>query len=147
MISNRINNISSSKESFDRAAPFYNNALNSCGFKDRIAFIQNIPKSNARSRKRNIIWFNPPYSLNVRTNVAKIFLNLIDKCLPKGHKFHKLFNRNNLKVSYSCLPSIKKITTSHNKNILSNTPDYTNQLTGDAEVIGQILISLFEHNN
>ena len=128
MISNRINNISSSKESFDRAAPFYNNALNSCGFKDRIAFIQNIPKSNARSRKRNIIWFNPPYSLNVRTNVAKLFLNLIDKCFPKGHKLHKLFNRNNLKVSYSCLPSIKKIITSHNKNILSNTPDYTNQL-------------------
>ena len=59
MISNRINNISSSKESFDRAAPFYNNALISCGFKDRIAFIQNIPKSNARSRKRNIIWFTP----------------------------------------------------------------------------------------
>ena len=41
---------------------------------------------------------------------------------------HKLFNRNNLKVSYSCLPSIKKIITSRNKNILSNTPDYTNQL-------------------
>ena len=90
MISNRVNNISSSKESFDRAAPFYYNALNSCGFKDCIAFIQNIPKSNARSRKRNIIWFNPPYSLNVRTNVAKIFLNLIYKCFPKGHKLHKL---------------------------------------------------------
>ena len=42
--------------------------------------------------------------------------------------FLTLFNRNNLKVSYSCLPSIKKIITSHNKNILSNTPDYTNQL-------------------
>ena len=75
MIFNRISNISSSKESFDKAAPFYNNALNSCGFKDSIGFIQNIPKSNARSRKRNIIWFNPPYSLNVRTNVAKIFLD------------------------------------------------------------------------
>ena len=128
MISNRINNISSSKQSFDRAAPFYNNALNSCGFKDRIAFIQNIPKSNARSRKQNIIWFNPPNSLNVRTNVAKILLNLIDKCFPKGHKLHKLFNRNNLKVSYRCLPSIKKTISSHNKNTLSNTPDYTNQL-------------------
>ena len=125
MIPNRISNISSSKESFDRPAPFYNNALNSFGFKDSIAFIQNIPKSNARSRKQNIIWFNPPYSLNVRTNVAKIFLDLIDKCFSKGHKFHKLFNRNNLKVSYSCLPSIKKIITSHNKNI-PRTVDFPN---------------------
>ena len=127
MFSNRISNISSSKESFDRAASFYNNALNSCEFKDSIAFIQNIPKTNARSRKRNI-WFNPSYSLNVRTTVAKIYLDLIDKCFPKGHKFHKLFNRNKLKVSFSCLPIIKKIITSHNKSILSNTPDYTNQL-------------------
>ena len=115
MISNRISNISSSKVSFDRAAPFYNNALNSCGFKDNIAFIQNIPIPNARSRKGNIIWFNSSYSLNIRMNVAKIFLDLTDKYFPEVHKFHKLLNRNNLNVSYSCLPNIKKIITSHNK--------------------------------
>ena len=70
MISNRIRNISSSKEFFDSTALFYNNAFNSCGFKHSIAFIQNIPKCYKRSRKRNIIWFNPPYLLYVRTNVS-----------------------------------------------------------------------------
>ena len=29
---------------------------------------------NTKSRKRNIIWFNPRYSMNVQTNVAKKFL-------------------------------------------------------------------------
>ena len=65
MISNRISIIYSSSEAFDRAAPLYNNTLNSCGFKESIAFIQDIPKFNARFRKRHIIWFNPPHSLNV----------------------------------------------------------------------------------
>ena len=41
---------------------------------------QNI-KQNAtttKNRKRNIIWFNPPYSANVVTKVGKHFLSLLD---------------------------------------------------------------------
>ena len=82
MISNHINNISSRQEAFDRTTPFYYNALNSCGFKDNIAFIQNIAKGKCNKvffiSKTKHFWFNPPYSLNIRTNVAKIFLGLID---------------------------------------------------------------------
>ena len=59
--------------------------------------------------------------MNLKTNVAKKFLTLLDKCFPKSHKFHKLFNRNNVKVSYSCLPNISNIITSHNRKVLSNT--------------------------
>jgi hypothetical protein len=128
MISNRISSISSNKENFDKAAPFYNNALNSCGYKENITFNPDTLKVNARTRYRNIIWFNPPFSISVRTNVAKLFLGIIDKCFPKGHKFQKLFNRNNVKVSYSCLPNIKNIINAHNKNILSDTPDNSTQL-------------------
>ena len=51
-----------------------------------------------RSRKRKIIWFNPPFSKNVCTNVAKHFLDLIDKHFHATHKFNKLFNRNNFYV-------------------------------------------------
>ena len=39
-------------------------------------------------RQRKIIWFSPPYSVNVETNVGKVFVNLI----------HKIFNKNNVKV-------------------------------------------------
>ena len=34
------------------------------------------------------------------------------------HKLHKLFNRNNVKLSYSCLPNIKSIINSHNRKKL-----------------------------
>ena len=130
MISERISKISSNKEVFDRAAPFYNNALYTSGYKSNISYQEpqtNRTTNTARSRPRNIIWFNPPYSMNVKTNVAKKFLTLLDKCFPKSHKFHKLFNRNNVKVSYSCLPNISNIISSHNRKVLSNTNENQNQ--------------------
>ena len=34
-------------------------------------------------------------------------------------KFHKIFNKNTVKVSYSCMPNIKSIINAHNKKILS----------------------------
>ncbi|XP_065639655.1 uncharacterized protein LOC136072378 [Hydra vulgaris] len=120
MISNRISNISSSKEVFDRATSIYNNALAASGFDENISFQKNLTPSKSKSRSRNIIWFNPPFSQNVNTNVAKTFLNLIEKHFPKTHKFRKIFNKNNLKVSYSCLPNFTNIINSHNKKVLSN---------------------------
>jgi len=35
--------------------------------------------TSIRNRSRNIIWFNPPYSINVKTNIAKSFLNTFPK--------------------------------------------------------------------
>lgn len=49
-----------------------------------------------------LFWFNPRFSQSVQTNVAKSFHPLIDKNFTKSHKLHKIFNRNNHKVSYSC---------------------------------------------
>ena len=69
-----------------------------------------------------MIWFKPPYSINVTTKVGKFFLSSIDKHFPPHHKLHKLFNRNNVKISYSCLPNIKSIINSHNRKILYPTP-------------------------
>ena len=40
------------------------------------------------------------------TNVAKIFLNLIEKLFPCSSKLHKIFNKNTGKVSYSCTQKI-----------------------------------------
>ena len=69
-------------------------------------------------RQRKIIWFNPPYSVNVETNVGKVFVNLIDKHFPKTIKFRKIFNRNNVKVCYSCSPNFGSMIKSHNDRIL-----------------------------
>ena len=61
-----------------------------------------------RKGKRQIKWFNPPLSKNVRSNIGRDFFKIIDKHFPKSNKLHKLFNRNTVKVSYSCTENMKK---------------------------------------
>ena len=46
--------------------------------------------------------------MTVKTNIGKEFLKIIDECFPVGNKMHKILNRNNVKVSYSCLPSMQQ---------------------------------------
>ena len=131
-IEDRLRNLSSSKRIFDEAAPHYQEALDKSGYKYKIKFERNgsdednndqdgnvSTQGTRRNRARNIIWFNPPFSKSVSTNVAKYFLELIEKHFPIRHKFRKLFNRNNLKVSYSCMRNMKAIVNSHNKKILT----------------------------
>ena len=78
-------------------------------------------KDNPQQPKRQIIWFNPPYSKNITTEVGKFFLSSIDKHFPPHHKLDELFNRNDVKISYSCLPNIKSIINTHNKNSIPVT--------------------------
>ena len=49
-------------------------------------------------------------------------MSLIDKHFPPHHKLHKLFKRNNVKLSYSCLPNIKSTLNAHNRKILYPSP-------------------------
>ena len=71
-ISNRISSISSNQSVFNSAIPMYKEALKNSGFDDEIKYIpsnlQN-KKSQTKNRKRKIIWFNSPYSMNVKTSV------------------------------------------------------------------------------
>ena len=106
MISKRISQLSSSEKIFNDEAPVYNEALRLAGYEEKITFSQPKPKQKKRKRNRNILWFNPPWSDKVQTNIAKRFLGLIDKHFPKDSPLHKYFNRNNVKVSYSCMPNI-----------------------------------------
>ena len=95
----------------------YNDALSASGYKENLTFQQDLRPSK-KVRQRKIIWFNPPYSVNVETNLGKTFLNLIDKHFLRMNKFHKIFNRNNVKVSYSCLPNFVNMIKSLNNRIL-----------------------------
>ena len=70
-------------------------------------------------RHRNVIWFNPPYSKNVKTNIGRTFLQLVDKHFPKSSHLHKIFNRNSIKISYSCLNNVKTTIKDHNTKIRS----------------------------
>ena len=63
------------------------------------------------------MWLNPPFSSNVETNVARKFLKLVKKHFSK-HCYHKIFNKNNIKVSYSCMDNMEKLVKKHNNNLL-----------------------------
>ena len=111
-ISKRISNISSNKATFNK------DVLSASGYKENLTYQQDLTPSK-KVRQKKIILFNPPYSVNMETNIGKTFLKLIDKHFPKTNKFCKIFNRNNVKVSYSCLPNFANIIKSHNNRILS----------------------------
>ena len=65
-----------------------------------------------------MIWYNPPYSKTVKTNVGAQFLKLIGKHFPRGHKLHKILNKNSLKISYSCMKNMLQIIKAHKSMIL-----------------------------
>ena len=62
--------------------------------------------------------------MNVQTNIGREFLNLVSKHFPKNHRYNKIFNKNNIKVSYSCTDNLQTIIKKHNRKILgtSKTP-------------------------
>ena len=60
----------------------------------------------------------PPYSRTVVTDVGKQFLRLLDVHFPRHDPLHKIFNRNNVKVNYGCMPNIQAGISSNNKKIL-----------------------------
>ena len=116
-INRRLSNISSDKQSFETAIPPYQQALKRSGYDYNLNFNPQPPK-HKRSRNRNIIWFNPPYSANVATNIGHRFLQTIDECFPHSHPLRKIFNKNTLKLSYSCMTNMQNIISAHNKSLL-----------------------------
>ena len=84
MVNRIISDISCNKGYVDKAAPGYNNALKFSGLNENIQFRSATPPR--RNRNRKIIWFNPPYIVNVKTNIGRIFLRLIDKHFPQHNK-------------------------------------------------------------
>ena len=75
-----------------------------------------------RQRHRNVTWFNPLFSKNVRTDIGRRFLQLVAKHFPRTSELHKIFNKNTVKVSYSCLPNMANIISGHNKRLKHPPP-------------------------
>ena len=104
-INKRLTEISSDEESFQSTSQQYQQSLQSIGYNHKLKYKHPLIYSTtrARNRQRNIIWYNPPFSKNVSTNIGQIFLKIIDEEFPAGHPLHKIFNRNTVKISYSCM--------------------------------------------
>ena len=127
-INNRLAAISSNQTVFEQSIKQYDEALKESGYKYKLKFEKPNEENNSNSRKRKILWFNPPYSETVATNIGKKFLQLIDEHFPKENKLHKIFNRNSTKVSYSTMPNLQQIIDSHNKSKLRRPKDPTTNL-------------------
>ena len=72
-----------------------------------------------RIRKRKIIWFSPPYSKNVKTNIDKIFSKSLHKHFLPSHSFDKIFNKKSFKISDSCMRSMSSIIPAYNCSTLN----------------------------
>ena len=120
-IGKRLSEISSDVESFRSFKGDYEQALRKSGHKAKLEFKPPLPNNEPRKkgRKRNIIWFTPPYSSALKTNLGKEFLSLIDKNFPVNNPLNKIINRKTIKLSYSCTPNMKTIIANHNSKILS----------------------------
>ena len=121
-IEKRFSETASSKDIFDKSLKLYQDALKDSGYSNDFRYVENNNNTNdsKRNRKRKIIWFNSPFFKSVKTNIGKIFLQLLSKHFPKNHKMHKIFNRNTVKISYSCMKNIDSIISAHNRNILNS---------------------------
>ena len=74
-----------------------------------------------KNENENVISYGltPPYSQEVATNVGKKFLQLLDLHFPRSSNLRKIFNRNTVRVSYSCTKNIGRIIKSHNHKLLN----------------------------
>ena len=104
-----------SKEVFDESIAPYQQAPKESGYDHKLTYNPEPTPRNKRKRKRDITWYNPPFDSNVKTNLGRKFLHIVDKCFQKSHPFYKIFNRHNLKLSYSCMPNMKSVVSSHTK--------------------------------
>ena len=100
-INKRLTAISSSKETFDDAP--YQKALTESGYNYKLTYNppQEQARKNKRKRTRNITWYNPPFNSNIKTNLGRKFLHIVDRCFPKHHPLHKIFNIVCLKILWS----------------------------------------------
>ena len=120
-IEERLSNNSSNEQVFNSAKPEYEKALKDTGYKNvKLKYRAQEEQRKRNNRNRKVIWFNPLYSKQVSTNIPKHFLNLLDQHFLKQHKLYKNFNRNNVKVSYSCTENISSYISSHNEKLLNS---------------------------
>ena len=131
-IESKLSILSINEKIFQEAGPTYQKALYNSGYRHTLTYklLKNDNSSTninkiKRNTKQQIIWFNPPFYLKMKTKISKFFLNLLDKHFPPHIKLHRLFNRTNVKISYSCMPNMNSYTYMHNHKILNDKPNKT----------------------
>ena len=108
----------STKKIFENLKDYYELHLRQYGYNEKLTYTEETNEINKKSRKRNKLWFNPPYSKSVKTSIGKLFLRLINEQFLPTHKYRKMFNQNAIKIGYSRMLNIKSKISTHNKKLL-----------------------------
>ena len=113
---------SSNRDIFEQSKQDYEKALKDSGYNVKLIYKDSREGSNTQKRKnrsRKILWFNPLYNMEVTNNVDKEFFKLLKRNFPATDPLHKIFNKNSIKLSYSCMPHINSIINKSNMMKLS----------------------------
>ena len=122
-VNRRLSRISANKQVFDASVQPYQEALTKSGYNYNLEYEPlTEPINKKKNRKKPVTWFNPPYSINVKSNIGKEFLKLLDVAFPRSNPLHKLFTRQTVKISYKCMPNMASAVSRHNMKILSDSP-------------------------
>ena len=70
MTNKRISSLSCDEVKFNKAKIKYETALKNSGYKATLKFEKTF-QNRRRNRNRKVIWFNPPFNLNVKKNKGK----------------------------------------------------------------------------
>ena len=125
-VNDRLSRLSSSRDEFDNIKSDYQEALKQAGYDKKLEYAHQQPRtpSNNKNRKRNDIWYNPPFNAAVQGNITKLFSSIITRAFPRNHDYlNKLFNQRNLRLSYCTTPNLDCIVARHNKRIMKNYED------------------------
>ena len=119
-VERRLSLLSTNEEMFEAAKWPFQDALRRAGYNQNLKYIANKGRrTSKRTRRRRIIWFNPPFCLSVKSNLGRQFLQLLDRSFPPGHILHKILNRHTVQLSYRTMPNLGKIVASHNAKVTS----------------------------
>ena len=152
----RINRLSSCKRIFEESKKIYEEALKNSWFQGGLEYVNPVNSGfNGRSnccgtrtlikggdtinnhsnrcgknRNRRVIWFNFPFCKLTNINIGKYFLYLLDRHFNRDNPLGKFFNRNIVKISYSCTNNMYSILNNHNRRLL----DELNRNSGGPDV-------------
>ena len=143
MVAKRLSKLSSTEEIFNSKKTKYEVALEISGYNQpyfqkrfgkvegydgkNLTYIPEGKKEKTKTREsRQVTWFNPPYNLNVKTNVGTKFLSLVKKHFKKGGKIDetgfnisKILSTHTVKLSYSTTSNIARHIVKHNNKVLN----------------------------
>ena len=116
-IEHRPSTNSSNIDIFEESKQDYEKGLKYSGYNVKLSYKNSIETSNTHKRKnrpRRILWFTRSYNMEGVNKLGSEFFKLLKRNFPVINPLHKIFDKNNIKLSYSCMPNINSIIDKYN---------------------------------